>query len=330
MQITNWTGIRTPEQLYTVDQIIKMLLNNRYFIANSTTLCFGNRTDSFLPSNITYTVNFIKALEQLKLNNPLIIVTKKIIPEDVLQYIQNLEHVKVVFFISYSGLPSHIEKGIKAQDSLNNFVNLKKHNIPAVHFWRPILEINSGSGQIRDVLAFTSKYAIASVYIGLKLSKELNRIYKERDEYFHLPSNLDDYGEYFPEYAEIRILDIVQSEFPVYPLYKHSSCAISLALGIPDYNATVYKDSICRESQCPSWKRAICENSKIIPEVSNVESLLRRIGSHCRATVTPNHVEIFGELAQEEYVFLLHHLNYPIIAREIKYNLVLRGSIFKR
>lgn len=41
------------------------------------------------------------------------------------------------------------------------------------------------------------------------------------------------YGDYIPEGVEERFRSLASVKYPHYPLYKHTSCAVSLALYIP-------------------------------------------------------------------------------------------------
>ena len=330
MQITGWTGVPAPQQLYTVDQIISLLLKNKYFVQGSTVLCFGNRTDPFLKHNAQYTLDFIESIDRLGINNPLVVVTKKQIPIDFIGKFSKLKHVKLVFCISYSGLSSHIEKGVTEGDAIDNFYNLRNNGIPAIHNWRPILKENSSPEIIKKVLGIVANYAIASVCVGLKLNKELNRIYRKKPDIFNLPENVEEQGEYFPPYALEQIMTIAAEEHPNHPLYRHTSCAISMALSTSDYNGSVYRDDVCKNSHCPSRKRKICEKAKHVPALESVKELIKKIGARCTATVKNGYIEIEGKLTQEDYVFLLHHLNYPIVAKSIDFNLVLKGSIYKQ
>jgi DNA repair photolyase len=61
MQATHWTATK-PEHLYTMPEIVKMLISHRYFFPHETVLSFGNQTDPFLPDNIDYTLAFFEAL----------------------------------------------------------------------------------------------------------------------------------------------------------------------------------------------------------------------------------------------------------------------------
>src|SRR5262245_48858350 len=62
MQPTHWTAVK-PEYLYTVSEIVEMLIKYHYFVPDQTVIGFGNHTDAFLPDNIDYTLNFFETME---------------------------------------------------------------------------------------------------------------------------------------------------------------------------------------------------------------------------------------------------------------------------
>jgi hypothetical protein len=276
------------------------------------------------------TLQFFKLLESRKLRNPVVVVTKKLIPDHFIDNILSLEHVRPIFFLSYSALPGSVEKGVNPEENRINFQKLSDHGLPVIHYWRPLLEVNGTIKVLQEVLDYVVQYAIASVYVGIKLNPHLIPIYNE-NPYLKVPEDLSEYyGDYIPPGVEGRLRALARERYPNYPLYMHTSCAVSLALSIPDYNATVYRDRICKGSECPPWKRKICDNARSIPSREQIKALLDRVDIHYDYQVNGDAVYLSGDLDQEQFAFLLHQLNYPLIATDIRYNRVLRGSIFKR
>ncbi len=329
MQMTNWTDVQ-PEVIYSVPQILKMLLEHKYFTPHQTVLSFANQTDPFLHKNIELTLQFLKILDLNKLKNPVVLVTKKYIPDYFIDQISYLRFVRPIFCLSYSGLPRNIEKGVNPDENRRNFRKLFDHNIRVVHFWRPLLRANGTLEALQEVMDYVVKYALASVYIGIKLNPYLILLYN-RNPYLKIPQHVNEqYGDYIPEGIEERLRTLAKRKYPHYPLYMHASCAVSLALSIPDYNATIYRDPICKRSECPFWKRQICENAQSVPDSKKIRNLLARIFLNNKFEVTNEAVYISGNLNQEDYSFLLHQLNYPLIVKDLCYNRVLRGSIFSK
>lgn len=327
MQLAKWTAVR-PQLALSVSEIVDKLLTHKYFTPHQTVLCFGNQTDPFLPDNAGHTVSFLKALDANRLRNCVAVVTKQLIPTDVLDKVCSLTYVRPIFCLSYSGLPERIEPGVRVEDTRRNFHNLWQRGLSIIHLWRPLVEVNGTWRALEAVLDHVVPYSSSSVYLGLQLNPRLIELYR-RDPFLQVPSGLArQYGQYVPNGVEGRLRDIAERKYPDYPLYQHTSCAVSLCLSVPDYNATVYTDRICKASTCPAWKRTICENARAVPAPETIKSSLRRIGRDVDFRLTGDAVEILGRIDQEDYVFLLHQLNYPLVARDMEYSRLVRGSIF--
>jgi len=327
MQVTGWTGVR-PERLFTVPEIVDALVSHRYFIPHQTVLAFGNQTDPFLAENIDYTSSFFDALEKRELRNPTVAVTKKRIPEDFLDMAGGLRHPRPVFFISHSGLPKTIERGVNPRENQDNLRNLSERGMCVVHYWRPLTTKNGTDQALTEVLDLVAPYANASVYIGLKVTPALSDVYNRNPD-LRLPQEQQGrYGDYIPEGVEERLRMLAAAKHPDYPLFKHASCATSYVLRMPDYTATLYRDPICKGSNCPVRQRAICEGASSTPTRGRVQKLLAAVGKSSEFTITKDAVEIDAEVSQEDYAYLLHNLNYPIKASVIRTR-NLWGSIYR-
>src|SRR4051812_23740868 len=119
MRATGWTGVE-PETLYTIDEVIHLLLSHPLFVSGETVLSFGNQTDPFLPTNVDATWAFVKAVSDRRIGNPVCLVTKKAVPAWFLADGRKLQ-VPIIFCLSYSGLPAMVEKGVRPGDIRANF-----------------------------------------------------------------------------------------------------------------------------------------------------------------------------------------------------------------
>jgi DNA repair photolyase len=327
MQSTRWTATK-PEILYIVSEMVEMLIAHRHFVRDETILCFGNQTDPFLPDNVDYTLKFFEALEQRGFNNPLVVVTKKRIPRHFLDRACQLKYVRPIFILSYSGLPKSIERGVNPKENQENFKTLSQLGLCVTHFWRPLIAENGSVEILEEVLELVAQYAMASVYTGLKLNPHFYFTYA-KNSHLRLPEELDgQYGDYIPEGVEERLRTLASAKYPNYPMYMHTSCAVSYVLSIPDYTATLYHP-VCKASNCPMWKRRICEGARSSPTRQQTQTLLSHLGLENSFTISDHVIEISGEINQEDYAFLLHCLNYPLKA-QVKHTRNLWGSIFKQ
>lgn len=329
MQLSKWTGLTKSQILLSIDQTIDMLLNYKYFVLHKSILAFCNYSDAFLNCNTDYTLNLLFRLDRLKVQNPLVIITKSHIPIDIINELLKIENIRLILCLTYSQLPDNIEKGVDHKKLLLNFKNLSEKSFRIVHFWRPIIDINGSIEVINNVLANVTRYCNVSAYNGLNLSPDLNRIYTN-STLLNLGNKLfSSHGEYIPEKSIKVLLDTITKYYPNHSIYKHTSCSISNVLSIPDYNATIYRKDICEHSNCPAKQREICQKSKVIPSEDKVEQLFDDIGYSGSFSINNDRLEICGRINQEDYTYLLHHLNFPIYVYRLDYSRSLRGSIFK-
>jgi len=327
LRLPAWTQ-KIPERLFSPEEAVDRLINHRYFVHDKTVICFGNRTDSFLKDNIDFTLRVLLEFEKHNLSNPICIATKCQIPMKFIKEVKTLKDLKLIIFLSYSGLAKHLEPGIDFLSIRKTFKVLANEGIPVVHFWRPLIPSNTSDSQIQNMLAFVSKYAKASVIVGLKYSPESRKIFDDHPELRIPDDNIPLYGDWLLQNIEEKLLKIAKTQFLGYPIFKHTSCAVSYIFHKPDYNATIYRDDICKVSTCPNSQRKICESAVFKPTIQQVSTLMKHLGLNLPFEVNEHKIIIRGEISQEDYMFLLHNLNYPIKAK-VNFTNVWHGSIFK-
>lgn len=328
LRLPGWTK-KIPEELFTPEETVSQLIKHKYFIPNETVICLGNRTDSFLKNNVTFTLKIILEFTKHGLRNPICIATKSQIPIRFIKEIKTLKYPKIIIFLSYSGLSKDIEPGIDFLSIIKNFEVLAAENIPTVHFWRPLIPSNTSNLQIQEMLAFVSKYAKASIAVGLKYSPDLRKIFNSNPKLRIPNGSLPLYGDWLLPNIEEKLWKIAKIQFPSYPIFKHTSCAVSYVLHKPDYNATIYRDDVCKVSTCPDSQRKICKVAAYKPNIQQISSLMKYLNLNLPLEINDNEIIINGILSQEDYIFLLHNLNYPIQVN-VRFTNVWHGSIFKK
>jgi DNA repair photolyase len=231
-------------------------------------ICVGNYTDMGLtPANRGYLLELLSEHQRVLPDLPVCIVTKGVLSETFLEQVDQL-NIRVILCISLSFLPHELEKGTSpAEERLKNFARIAQcDHIRAIHFWRPILSLETDIGfdPLSHIETLLDAGAKVSVVTGLKYGKRLATSFRREDHPLH---------DYFVNHAvktsiqdEIFAPEVKQGIFDAarqmnYPVYLHTSCAVSLVLGQPDYNATFRKphlNSRCLASHCPESQRTRC------------------------------------------------------------------------
>jgi len=322
----NNTGVR-PRPIASPDECVQHLLDYPFFVLGYTPIAIGNETDMLHPLNREYLVQLLVALQSARVSNPISLITKAPLNDQILSRIRAIPNLKILVFLSYSGLGPRFEPNFTDRRFRENFRVVKSHGFPIVHFWRPLMPNNTSVTQIRDMLSYVSTVADASVIVGLKLHPELNRVLA-LDGRLRIPSRLMDvHGEWLePEIIE-RIYSEASLLCPDYPLYHHTSCALARVLAQPNHTATIFRKDICPPSHCPKSQRAICEQSRGMPSVAEIVNALSALGRPAVFRSLPDRIEVDDVVTQEEFSYLLHRLNYPLKVRAIRFENLYRGSI---
>ena len=245
-----------PVVLCNPKEAVNELINYKNYNKNMP-LCLFSSTDAFATiDNIKYAKELVLELLNNNIRNPIIFITKCYIPDDFLDLLDQAESkgMKFIFFLSYSGIDSSIERGINHEKTRMNFMNLSKRNKTIIHYWRPFIPQNSTNEKIEEVLSFVKKYAKASVVIGLKVQESF-------------VNNLD----FWPEIIE-RKEEAINSEstwthnayqllynkkYTDYKIFRSTSCALSYCLEEADYNC-YYNTEICKLNNCDMKQKERC------------------------------------------------------------------------
>lgn len=274
-------NLTSPKILMSPEEAVNTLLKSKFYIKDIP-LCLMSQTDGFSTlNNIEYLKQLVILLMEKNINNPIVFITKCKIPEEFILFIDKYEKMgkKFVFFLSYSGLDSNVEVGVNKKDIENNFITLKKYNKTIIHYWRPFLPINNKKKDIDNIYDFVSKYCVASVAIGLKITDEIiNNVQweglKEHREEALSADNVWDSNAYDYVWGKLRN----KSD---YPIFQTTSCALALALNKAD-RKFFYNTDICLNcNNCPSNQRKICKKKNDdlrMPSKKNIIKILKKLG----------------------------------------------------
>lgn len=322
------TGTR-PEIMASPRQCVEELLHYRLFVPEFTPLAIGNETDLFHRDNSQHLVAVLAEMAAAGIENPIVLITKAPLSDETLERIRKMSALRLVLFLSYSGLERRYEPNFSDEQLRENFSTAKRHGFPVVHYWRPLLPENTRRRQVREMLGFVSSIADATVLIGLKIHPELTSI-MVRERIVQIPPELRSQSG---EWLDTGIVDRIYTEAaeicPRYPLYRHASCALASILARPNHTGTIYRQDICPPSHCPEEQRNICAATRQIPSERKIADTLRAIQKSARFERKPDRILIREEVTQEEFAFLLHHLNCPLEVAEVKMANLYHGDIYR-
>jgi hypothetical protein len=295
-------------------------------------VCIGNHTDILLTTvGREFLRQYVPLHHQQLPSLPVVLITKASLQPEFLQELDDCGHPIVIicsqsFFSWYQDVNERVEQGVaRPEQTAQNFRLLSRlRHIRPVHFWRPLTAINlpSDAEAHRQLELIRSAGAVASVAVGLKRGPFLSVDLRANGS--PLRSALDTKGddvtppeEEFPSVLRERALRAAHAlNFPV---YLNTSCAVSLALGIPEYLQTwraPVRHARCEPIQCPTPQRTRCSGCTL---AHPGESDLARIAD--RMFVPPSAVtwdgeegvlRIHGRVSQREQCRVGHATGYGV------------------
>jgi hypothetical protein len=247
-----------PVEIATPEETIEALLKFKYYQSNIPLCLFPSTDIMATKSNISYLLDLFNEIEKRNLLNPLVLVTKMFIPDEVIDKISFLKSTgrKIIVYLSYSELPKSVEPTINKEKLKLNFVRLHERQIPIIHYFRPIIPQNATSEIIEKVIDYVSQYSLASVTTGLKVNKQSISDIVFWPEIEKIP-DADSYECIWPKGALEKIRSMALKNH--YPIFQSNSCALALALGEWDRYG-FWDTDVCKNfNNCPAFFREKCE-----------------------------------------------------------------------
>lgn len=264
--------IEKPNIIATAAEAIDALFSSKYY-DSIIPICLLPGTDAFLnKQNIEHLKELLGILEKNQVSNPIVLITKCLIPNDMLDYLENLKNkgLKIVVYLSYSGLGKEYEPNINHENIKLNFQNLASRGIQIIHYYRPFVVDNSNAKQIESTLDFVKNYTDISVVTGLKLRSDfidkikfLEILKEKRNECLNASSiwPKEAYNYFFEDYQNTQ--NIFQTNY----------CGLAQALKepCPQY----YGTHECKNyNHCSKEQRERCKNFKKISKNQLKEKLI--------------------------------------------------------
>lgn len=215
---------------------------------------FNRATDPFLPNVRPHTFAVLEDLDGRGLTNHVLVITRhKMKPEDM-DRLNRLRHVKVTLLFTYSGIdnkkiepyPSHV-----AAESLKLMSAPALRRYRTVLYWRPLVPgLNDSDTHLAQAYEL-GKHADAMVFTGLFYRDEIAAYYKANN----LPEPYSETArrKIVPETLEQRVLSVFSVSAP---LFRKTSCAVSYAHRLPDYNGHYGIRELC--DICPLSQIEVC------------------------------------------------------------------------
>jgi DNA repair photolyase len=297
---------RVPRALMSDAQAVEELVTHRYFQPHVTPVQVFNRaTDPFLPVVRPHTFAVLEDLDERGLTNHVLVITRHQMKPDDIDRLNQLQHIKVTLLFTYSGIDN---KEIEPYPSDVAATSLKLMSEPGrrryrtVLYWRPLVPGLNDSPQHLSAAYELSQFADATVFTGLFYRDEIADYYKANG----LPEPYEDTArrKIMPETLEQRILETFAYSSS---LFRKTSCAVSYAHGLPDYNGHVGIRELC--DICPLSQLELCTSVHRVPSADRLWQLAQRLPEARGVVVVDitNRAAVVSGLEHEQPRYYLQH-----------------------
>lgn len=300
-------SMRQPNRICSDEEAIKLLMSSKYYCHGKTPIQIFNRaTDPFLPNVKKSTLRILELLSEKEVSSPILIITRYKIKEGDIDHINQLGLKNLTILVTYSGISDKriepVSSRIAAESLKLAYSKSKKFKV--ILYWRPIIPgLNDSDNHIRNIVDL-SKYAHATAFTGLFYRNQIKTYYEENGlpELYKIPAR----RKILPEKLDRDILTKF-FDFGGANIFRKTSCAVSFAHRIPDYNGHYGIRELC--DICPKAQIDTCASAWFKPNDSDVKSKLNEIDLKSPFVINDRAIE-FEMLSEQNRYFVQHGLNY--------------------
>jgi DNA repair photolyase len=300
-------AMKTPRALLPDRDAFELLTEHRFFRPHHTPVQLLNRaTDPMLPPVKPHTFAMLAMLDDAGFRNHVLVITRWRVDEADCAALNALRHLRVTVLITHSGIDDDriepVDSTIAAASLQTAFARARRYRV--VLYWRPIVPgLNDTDAHLARAMQL-SVHAHATVFTGLFYRDQIRDYYRAHG----LPEPYPDTArrKILPEDLERRILDAAAVRTSGSVLFRKTSCAVSHAHRLPDYNGHVGIGELC--DICPATQLARCTSARHRPD--RVAATAAGLGGTMIA-VDDRAVTVSGLDEQHRY-FLQHALGYQI------------------
>jgi DNA repair photolyase len=297
---------RQPRALMPDAEAVEALVGHRYFQPHVTPVQVFNRaTDPFLPAVRPHTFAVLEDLDGQALTNHVLVITRHAMKPDDAARLNELRNIKVTLLFTYSGIDNQqIEPypSSVAAESLRLMSAVDPRRYRTVLYWRPLVPGLNDSNEHLDAAYELSQAADATVFTGLFYRDQIAEYYRANG----LPEPYDATArrKIVPETLERRVL----AAFADSPsLFRKTSCAVSFAHGLPDYNGHYGIRELC--DICPVRQLDLCRRAHQVPAAERIHEIARVLPEAAGLAVASisERAAVVSGLAEEQPRYYLQH-----------------------
>lgn len=153
----------TVRKISKEEELVEKLVNFKLY-TKTIPISVNNQTDPFLNKEVfESTIKILTIMEDKKLSNPILIITKGYLNDDEIQQLSKIQ-LNIIILYTFSGLSETLENRKEAKQIETMKKLSKLENIKLINYYRPVIEgINTNEDTIERVASIVTKYCRASI-----------------------------------------------------------------------------------------------------------------------------------------------------------------------
>ncbi|WP_238580761.1 radical SAM protein [Streptomonospora alba] len=307
---------KTPQLRVTTPEAVAMLTGHAAFRPHTTPVqLFNKATDPMLPGVKPHTFAVLEELDRRGMTNLVLIITRFHVTTEDMAALEALQHVRVSLLFTYSGIAdARVEPIAKNRTTIRSIETATARNdrTKVILYWRPIvpgwnddpetmagvLEVADSAGV--DALVFTGYYHQEENAEFLRASGVAVPYADNYQRRKMLPAELD-----------AKVVRAWQVSGISVPLFRKTSCGVTYAHEIPDYNGHWGVPELC--DICPAAQRRRCAADRRSPTEAEFRQAPADLdyGSDTPFLIEDGHV-LTHALGEQRRYALQHRLRHQI------------------
>jgi DNA repair photolyase len=248
-----------PQEIATPEETVLAMLDSGHYRPERAVALYTWTDVMAVAASRRHLLRLLERLAATRLPNAVVLITKCAVPPEVVEAIAAARSggLRVIVYLSYSGLGRDVERGVRHEQTVANFPLLAQAGIPVVHYWRPAFPESATEQIMSAVLDLAAAHARCSVVAGLKVEREaIPRLATLWPDLAATPDVELAEGVY-PKAFWDYIHSTGQSH-PDYPVFHTNSCALAYVTSEADRFGIFDTQTCLLRNHCPPAQRSIC------------------------------------------------------------------------
>ncbi|GIH69139.1 radical SAM protein [Sphaerimonospora thailandensis] len=307
---------KVPQMLVTTPEAVEMLVAHPEFLPHTTPLqLFNKATDPFLPGVKPHTFAVLEELDRRGLSNLVLIITRFHVREEDMARLGRLQYIRPTLLFTYSGInDARVEPIAKTSTTVDSIRTAAAHrgNTKVILYWRPIVPgWNDDPDTMAGVLQVADETGVDAIVFTGYYHKEENATYL-RDLGVPVPY-ADNWQrrKVLPGELDASVVQAWRDSGISIPLYRKTSCGVTAAWKLPDYNGHLGVPELC--DICPSEQVARCRQALKAPTPDEFRTALEMFGfdPDTPFLIEDGHV-LTAKLGEQRRYALQHYFGYQV------------------